>query len=111
MAGVWDTIVNAATGTVSQEQKDALVAQARADLIRAGMSPAEAQAQAYSDITASLISDNADPSQQSVANALTGPLNEALTGNPLTSPGPGTSVFLTAALLVGLAAVLMKATD
>ena len=66
------TIWNAATGTLTQAQKDALVAQQVAGVTRAsGSGPVDTSAitaQAQHDVTSVLTSDNADPSQASVFN-------------------------------------------
>jgi len=60
---------NAATGTLTQAQKDALVAQQVASVTQAGGGsgdPAQIAAQAQSDVTTVLTQDNADPSQASL---------------------------------------------
>lgn len=66
------SIWNAATGTLTQAQKDALVAQQVAGVTRAsGSGPVDSAAitaQAQSDVTAVLTADNADPSQASIFN-------------------------------------------
>ena len=104
---LWDSIVNATTGTLTQAQKDALIAEERNGLIQAGADPVSAQQQAEADITASLLANHADPSQESIANALVGPYNAATTGNPLTAPSSGSSLLLIA-LVVGAAYVIGK---
>ena len=60
---------NAATGTLTQAQKDALIAQEVAGVTRASGGsgdPSQIAAQAESDVTATLILNKADPSQASI---------------------------------------------
>jgi len=54
---------NVLTDKLSYEQKAEIVQQETKDLIRAGMDAEKARTQAESDVTAVLISNNADPSQ------------------------------------------------
>lgn len=56
-----------ATGTVPPGTKQTIIQQETAGLIRAGVDPATAAAQANSDVTAVLTSANADPSQATSA--------------------------------------------
>lgn len=60
-----DIAQNAWDGTVSANQKKALVQQETQGLVQAGMDPASAATQASQDITGVLVSSGADPSQSS----------------------------------------------
>lgn len=57
---------NVLISTLTQEQKDALVQQHTADLVKAGMDSQDAATWAESDITTMLMANNADPSQSGV---------------------------------------------
>lgn len=64
-------IWNAATGTLTQAQKDALIAQQAASVTAAAggsSDPTAIAAQASQDVTAALTLNNADPSQASLFN-------------------------------------------
>lgn len=62
-SGIADVIHNATYGTLTDSQKQAIVQQEVAGLVRAGVDPATAAAQANSDVTNVLTASNADPSQ------------------------------------------------
>ena len=59
---------NAATGTLTEAQKNNLIAQQTAGVTAAGGNPATDSAQANADVTAVLTANNADPSQASIFN-------------------------------------------
>lgn len=61
-------IWNAATGTLTQAQKNNLIAQQASGVAGAGGNPASASSQATADVTAVLTANNADPSQASIFN-------------------------------------------
>jgi len=84
-------------GTVSPDEKEALIQQAAEDLVRASggqMSMEEARRIASSDITNVLMQRNADPSQAGIANALA-PITPDLDpiGTPLLLLGIGVGVL------------------
>jgi hypothetical protein len=62
-------IVNAATGALSQDQKNQLIQQEQAGLVTAGMDSTAAANWAQYDVTNALVAAHADPSQASVINS------------------------------------------
>lgn len=79
---LWDRVdgwlYNAAYGTLSPAQKQALVAQQTAEVTQAGGDPTTAATQAQTDVTAVLTQNGADPSQASILSpGLAGLLDKA----------------------------------
>jgi hypothetical protein len=72
-------------GTLGDGQKRALIVQETEQLIHAGSDPISAARQATYDQTGVLISDNADPSQASLATVFQAAVDTALTGSPFPS--------------------------
>lgn len=68
MGAISDFLWNAATGTLSSDQKAALQQQETQGIIQAGGDPSQAASQAASDVTTVLTQNNADPSQASIFN-------------------------------------------
>ncbi len=64
----WKALDMNTSGVLTPDQKQQLIDQEVADLVKAGMSRSAALAQATHDITGVLTANNADPSQLSVAN-------------------------------------------
>ncbi len=89
-----------AGGTLSPQQKAALIAAATRDNIKAqgaNPDPAAAAADANQIVTSALMSDNADPSQAGIATTFQAPVDTLLTGSPM----PSGTVYDT--LVAGLA--------
>lgn len=74
-----------ASGTLSDGQKSALIQQEADQLVKAGMDPQSAIAQATADVTGVLVNRNADPSQAGWATTFQGPVDTALTRSPMPS--------------------------